>query len=130
MRQNKALLAELLVTVLFFALSQAVVLQVFLKAEQLNRDAQTRNHALLRAEDAAETLAVSGDAEQALLELGYARGGDAYTLTDAEGYTLQATVSRLTQPAGEWVTVSLTAYRQGKALFTLPAVRYQGVSTP
>jgi hypothetical protein len=127
-RQNRTLLMELVVVVLFFALSQAVILQVFAKAEQINRNAQIQNHALIQAENVAETLAVSDDAQQALLSLGFARDGDVYTLTDTEGYRLQATVSRLSQPAGEWVTVDLKAYRQELELFTLPAVRYQGVT--
>jgi hypothetical protein len=127
-RQNRSLLTELVVVVLFFTLSLAVILQVFAKAEQLNRSAQIQNNALIQAESVAETLAVSDNAEQALLSLGFLREESAYTLTDAEGYRLQATVSRLTQPAGEWVTVDLKAYRQDQELFTLPVVRYREVT--
>jgi hypothetical protein len=127
---HKALLAELLVVVLFFTLSQIVILQVFTKAEQINRNTQIRNHALIQAENAVETLAVSDDAEQALVALGFVLDGSAYTLTSLEGYRLQAKISYLKQPAGNFITVELKAYQQEKELFTLPVVRYQGVSTP
>jgi len=127
-RHNKSLLTELVVVVLFFALSQAVILQVFAKAEQINSNAQIQNHAIIQAENVAETLAVSDNAEQALLSLGFLRDGGVYTLTSAEGYRLQAAVSRLSQPAGRWVTVELKAYRQELELFTLPVVRYQEVT--
>lgn len=127
---HKALLAELLVAVLFFTLCQVVILQVFTKAEQINRNAQIRNHALMQAENAAETLAVSDDAEQALLALGFAGDGGNYTLIDLEGYRLQAEISYVMQPAGNFTSVELKAYQQEKELFTLPVVCYRGVSAP
>ena len=43
--QNNLLLIEMVIVLLFFALSQAVVLQVFTKAQQINRNAEIADHA-------------------------------------------------------------------------------------
>ena len=123
---HKALLAELLVVVLFFTLSQVVILQAITKAEQINRNAQIRNHALMQAENAAETLAVSDDTEQALLELGFVQNGEFYILTDPQGYRLQAEIRNQEQSAGSLTSVELKAYQQEETLFSLPVARYRG----
>jgi hypothetical protein len=128
--RSNTLLIEIVIVILFFALSQAVVLQVFAGAQQLNRDAEILNRALMRAEDAAETLAVSGDADAALTSLGFSSDGDGYALSDSEGYRLTATVSRFSQPAGVLTTVELTGYQGDTELFTLPAVRYGEAVAP
>jgi len=129
--RGNTLLIEMVVVILFFALSQTIVLQVFAKAQQVNRNAEILNHALMRAEDAAETLAVSDDAETALTELGFTLNADEYRLADEEdGYRLVATVGRFTQPAGVLTTVELKAYRDDTELFTLPASRYREVNAP
>ncbi len=122
--RGNTLLIEIVIVILFFALSQAIVLQVFARAQQVNHNTELTNHALMRAEDAAETLAVSSDADAALVSLGFVRNGDAYSLTDDEGYRLTATVLRFTQSAGVLTTVELTGYSDDTELFTLPAVRY------
>lgn len=127
-QKGNTLLLELVVVILFFALSQAIVLQVFAKAQTLNREAQVTNLAVMRAEDAAETLAVSDDAEGTLLALGFTATDDGYLCTSGDGYRLVATLSRFTQPSGELTTVEIHAYRGATELFTLPAVRYREVS--
>lgn len=132
MREYKGntLLIELTVAILFFALSQAIVLQVFAHAQQVNRNTQIQHHALVRAKDTAETLAVSDSAEDALLSLGFTADGAGYAVTDPEGYRLTADIHRLTQTMGVLTTVTLTAFQGDVLLFTLPAVRYQGGLLP
>jgi len=128
--RSNTLLVEIVIVILFFALAQTVVLQVFARAQQINRNAVILNHALMRAEDAAETLAAGDDAEEALVSLGFAADREAYGLTDEEGYRLAASINRLTQAEGVLTTVELTAYRDDTLLFTLPAVQYREVSAP
>ena len=128
--RGNTLLVELTVVLLFFALSQAIVLQVFAKAQQLNRETEAQHQALTQARDVAETLAVSDQAEAALAAMGFTpqEGGTlAYT---GDGYRLSAAVNRLTQTTGVITTVTLTAWRGDTQLFELPATRYQGGATP
>lgn len=128
--KGNTLLIELMVVILFFALSQAIVLQVFARAQTLNHEAQVSDYALMRAEDTIETLAASTDTVTALQSLGFAPSGGDYELVSPDGYRLTASIARFTQPSGELITVGLHAYRGTVELFMLPAVRYQGVEVP
>ena len=131
--KGNTLLIELMIVLLFFALSQAIILQVFASAQQTNRTVSLRNAALMQAQNTAEFLAVATtDAETALLSLGYTADSDALFIADhpSEGYQLTAQISRFTQPSGVLTTVTITARQEGRPLFTLPAVRYQGVRLP
>ena len=128
--KHKALLVELLVAVVFFTISQAIVLQVFFKAEQMNRNAQIHGLALIQAESIAETLSVGDDAELVLLALGFVRDSKAYTINSSDGYHLRAEIDRKTQSSGNITTVELKAFQQETELFTLPIVQYQAVNIP
>ena len=124
--KGNTLLIELVIGILFFALSQMIILQVFAKAQSINQLSAITNSALTSAENTAETLTVSADPEQALRQLGYTPTNSGYETVQEGAYRITATVSRLTQPSGLLTTVTLSAYRGNQRLFTLPAVRYEG----
>ena len=127
--RNHMLMIELAIVLVFFAVTQAITLQVFAKAQQMNRDAATVNRALTDAEEAAETLSVSQDPESALALLGFSQTADGWQTDSGKGYRLTATVDRLMQPAGVLVSITLRAYQGDAELFTLPTRLYQkGVS--
>lgn len=127
--KGNMLLIELVIVLLFFSLSSAVLLQVFAKAQQINTNSRIANEALLAAENAAETLCASSDAKQALIALGFEKASESfYTLTSDAGYRLTASLRRLTQPSGVQMMVDLQAFRGDTSLFTLPAARYTGVN--
>lgn len=127
--RGNTLLVELVIVILFFTLSVSIVLQVFARAQTLNRDADVLNHALMQAENTAETLSVSTRPEDVLQSLGYARRENGFEAV-ADGYRISATVNRFTQPSGELITVALQGWQGDKLLFTLPAVRYLGGDAP
>lgn len=124
--KSNTLLVELIIVILFFALSQAIVLQVFAKAQQLNRDTEALNRALMQAQDAAEMLAASDSAESALLSLGFTLSENGLYTVQGKGYSITAQVSAQAQGAGTLTSVELAAYRDGAELFRLPAARYRG----
>ncbi|NLI21635.1 MAG: hypothetical protein GX418_08825 [Clostridiales bacterium] len=134
--RGNALLIELVIALLFFALSQAIILRVFADAQTTNADARAMTRALAQAGNVAETLRVSEDAEATLRAFGFQRREDeraqagGYALQSADGYLLTAAITRFSQPAGLLTTVRLSAWRDGAELFSLPAVRYQGVAVP
>ena len=132
MRHEKGntLLMELVIVILFFALSQGIVLKAFVRAQQINHAAEITNLALMRAEDTAETLAVSSNAESALRSLGYTAVDGQYRADSDDGYRITADITHFSQPAGIITTVELSAYRDTAKLFSLPAVRYQEASAP
>jgi type II secretory pathway pseudopilin PulG len=128
--RGNTLLVELLVVILFFALSQTIVLQVFAKAQQINRESETIHHALTRARDVAETLVVSDDAQATLEELGFTQTDDGSLVAEGDGYSLSAMVTNLTQTTGTLTTVTLAATRDGVEIFSFPATHYKGGKTP
>ncbi|HNW87199.1 MAG TPA: hypothetical protein PKJ47_09695 [Candidatus Limiplasma sp.] len=130
MRHEKGniLLVELLIVILFFTLSQVIVLQAFVKAQQLNREAGITNLALLRAEDTAETLAVSDNAEETLASLGFTATDGLFQAESEDGYRITAEITHFTQTTGVLTTVTVKAFRDMTELFALPAVRYREVS--
>ncbi len=128
--RGNTLLVELLVVILFFALSQTIVLQVFTKAQQINHESEATHRALTQARDVAETLAVSDDAQAALAQMGFTADASGLLVAQGDGYRLTATVSSLTQTTGSITTVTLTAIQHGAEVFTFPATRYKGGKTP
>ena len=126
--KNNTLLIEIAIAILFFSLSQTIVLQVFAKASLINHETLIQNDARMRAEDVAETLAVSDDMQATLLELGFTATSDGFAQSSEKGYQILADVQRFTQPAGVLVTVNLQGYRGSTWLFTFPVSRYQEVT--
>ena len=128
--KNNMLLVELLIVLLFFALSQAIVVQVFARAQQVNRAADLLSRTLSTAENTAEVLAVSEDPAKALQQLGFTASGGAYVLPVEGEYALNASILRAAQPAGMLTTVLLEGQRAEETLFTLPACQYREVTAP
>lgn len=123
--RGSVVLVELIIVILFFALSQVVVLQVFAAAQEKTTANAARSTAVLAVQDTMECLSVSDDAEGTLLRLGYERDGEVYRRTEAHGVTLTATLNRLTQPAGVLTQVTVTAVRGEEELFSFPSLHYQ-----
>ena len=128
--KNNMLLVELLIVLLFFALSQAIVVQVFARAQQVNHAADLQNRTLSTAQNAAEALAVSEDPAATLQQLGFTVADGAYALAVEGEYTLSASILRAAQPAGMLTTVQIEGQRANETLFTLPACQYREVTAP
>ena len=125
--KGNMVLIELIIAVFFFALSQAVILQVFAASQKANTNSIQLSRALFCAQDAAESLSSSDDPEQVLLDLGFQKADGAYQLTE-EGFSVRATILREELASGSLVTVTLTGLQQDTELFSFPAASYQGVS--
>ena len=128
--KGNTLLMELMIVILFFALSQAIILQVFAKSHQINRDSEVLSHALMHAEDIADTLAVSSSPEEVLINYGFIPSAAGLLVLEDEQYTLAVTINRLTQTAGVLTNVTITGYQGETELFSLPASHYKGGVTP
>lgn len=63
---NNLLFAEMMIALLFFVISFAVLIRVFAAADGLERKSQRRVKAVLCAQSIAEAYSVSGDTSQAL----------------------------------------------------------------
>lgn len=138
-KSNNLLFAEMIISLLFFIISFAVIIRVFAAADGLEREERRRETAAIIAQSAAEAYSVSGDASKALelalgadfpefsgrLEIGLdedfkpADGGEiTLTLTEEERINSGAGVySELlicfTQESGELYPLKCGAYIQG-----------------
>ena len=126
--KGNMLLIELVLVLIFFSLSQAVVLQAFALAQQKTADSRATNAALSMAQDVAEVVSAAERPDAALLSLRFAGEDGRYVYVDENGFDLYADVQREDAAGGVLYTVSLRAERAGRVLFTFPAARYAEVS--
>ncbi len=129
--KGNMLLIELVIVILFFALSQVVLVQVFAEAQRKTVHTSKLNKALITAQDIVEQLCNNPDPDVTLAQVGFVGGvAGSYVFSNQDGVDFFATISRLSQPQGEMVTVKLTAKLEDQALFTLPSVQYFATEVP
>lgn len=119
----RALLVEILIAVLFFALSAPVLLEVFVGARNQSVRAEVTNQALLAAQNLADRLYVAETAEDILRQAGFTEAGEDWTL-EADGCALTVTLEEKRFPGGLLRSAGITAQYGGETLFTLPCARY------
>ena len=121
-RQN-SLLVEIIIAVLFFALSATVILDVFVTAYKQSAYADVCDMALTAAQNLSERLYVSEDAQALLQSRGFAQDGDAWLLEE-NGYTLRVELGSEPAGAGTLATALITALSGEETLVELPSARY------
>lgn len=102
-------LSEILLTLLFFSISAAVLLQMFVRAEEESRQTSLRTAALISAQSMMEESAVDGKARRRTFE------------TDEGEYSVTVTVEK--EDAGSGVLLRITAVTagpEGESLLSLP----------
>jgi len=122
-----ALLIELLIVLLFFALSAVVILQVFMGARDKSVRSGVDSAALMTAEDIAERLYASNlDAENFFVE-------DGWMVADGHSKEIQVAgrdiryvvrIETAKEQAGYLEEATLTAYDGDREVLTLPIIRY------
>ena len=123
--RGNVVLVELIIVILFFALSQVVVLQVFASAQQKTARNSAVSTAVLGMQDTLECLDAQSDADETLLALGFEKSESGYQKALEHGVVLSAAITRLTQPAGTLTQVTLTATRGEEQLFSFPSSQYR-----
>ena len=121
-RQN-ALLVEIIITVLFFALSATVILEVFSTAYLQTVYADACNMAVAEAQNVAARIYVSESPEEMLGSEGFFAEGDVWQ-RDGDGYVLQVELSNTSMEAGEMRRAQITALRGEEELVSIPCAHY------
>ena len=121
--QLNTLLVEILIAVLFFAMAATVVLDAFVIARSQSREAAAYNVALAQAQDVADSLYVSDDAQTVLESAGFKLGVGEWTRAD-EDFMLAVSLSEEAMRAGVMRVADVRVERDGATLFTLPCSRY------
>lgn len=123
-----ALLIELVIVLLFFSLSAAVILQLFIGAHDKSVRSSTDSVAIIMAEDMAERFLASDLTADAFLTAeGFTLAEGAYILsTQADGRSIQmvAEPSRQEGMAGNLDEVTLTVCDGDLTILTIPVSRY------
>ena len=123
--RNGPVLMELIIVILFFALSASVILQVF--AAGYGQSGRTRrlDGALVTAQDWAERLSATDDMEQLLLDGGWQVQADGTLRLDVQqGVTLTAALSEERGDAGTLYRARIVAADGDEEAFTLPVANY------
>ena len=120
--RTNALLVEIMLAALFFALSATVILRCFAAAREQANLADARDRALLQAQNAAAALYAAEDPEAALREMGFREDGG-WTL-EGDGWTLAVALGEEAAPAGALRMARIAASAGGEALFELPLAKY------
>ncbi|MBR2571680.1 MAG: type II secretion system protein [Clostridia bacterium] len=123
--QSNALLMELLIVVLFFALAATVLLQVFVASSNQNRRAGAVSEALVAAQNAADRFCAAASGEDALRDAGFVPAGDSGWELNREDWRLSAALNAEDKNAGRMLYAEITAYQGENVLFALPAARYE-----
>ena len=122
-KNQRALLMEIMLAVLFFALCASVLLQTFTAAREYSRRAGVENEALLQAQSVASLLYVREDADAALREGGFEERGGVWTRQEEE-YSLTVSGQEEETPSGMLRTMTVRVLLGETVMAELPAARY------
>lgn len=136
--KTNAFFIEMILVILFFALSMAVVIQVFTAAHSRTVLSGDTSVALVKAQDVAEQFRALAEPEQPLCFLGNTSNQVAITFDsgwqkadgESTAYTLQALVTSKDTGAGTLLCCVITVTRaDGVILSELTASRYMPAAT-
>ncbi len=122
--QLRSLLVEILIAVLFFALSATVLLEVFVGAHGKSDRAAAMNGALFAAQNLADTLCCAEDAAALLAREGFTEREDGWT-RESGAYALTVTLGEERLAGGTMRRATVRAQYGGETILTLPCARYQ-----
>lgn len=135
-RPNNLLFAEMIISLLFFILSFAVIIRVFAGADSLEREERRRERAAVCAQSLAEAYSVSGDAvkslELALGEVFPAQRGERLEISldedlnpaDGGEITLVLEENRNNSGAGDYSELEICFTRNGGEIYSLKCGAY------
>ncbi len=122
--QGNILLIELLIVILFFSLSQVVMVRVFASAHEKSHNSVQLRHALMACQDVAEQLSVSEAPDARLLSLDFTGEDGTYFRCDENGFDVYVHCQREETAAGILYTSTVTAQKDNREILTLPVSFY------
>lgn len=120
---RNALLMEITIVILFFALASVTLLGLFTRVFEISRFSRIQTEAVIAVESAAEKLKAGKDMEKTLAEQGFSLEGDAWILIAPE-YEVRAQIQKEASPAGEFISCGLTAFHKDIVYAECTAAKY------
>ena len=121
--RQSALLVEIVIAVLFFAMSATVILNVFATAYRQSSYAGALSLSTEEAQDLAERLYLSDDPQAMLAGEGFTQDGDVWRMS-TDQYDMTVEFGSEQSDAGELRTANIVVLRAGEMLIELPFARY------
>ena len=118
-----ALLVEIMMAVLFFALSAVVILELFAAAHAASGTARLSGDALNRVRNLTERICAADDAQALLQAEGFAETEAGWQL-ETGGYVLAVELDFEETGAGALMRAEVAAVQDGRELVSLPCARY------
>lgn len=122
-KHMNALLMEIMMAVLFFALCAAVILELFSVSHSLNQNAEAVSSAANLAQNLSQQIYAADDVNALLSENGFVFDGEVWW-ADVQDCTLQVATESSALPAGEMLRAQLTVLQDGEEMVSLPCARY------
>ena len=124
-KNMNALLIEIMVAVLFFALCATVILEIFGHAKNVSMKSENSSDAVIYMQDVSERMYAAEDMTEVLTADGFEEADGQWQLVCGE-YTVNAVVTEEETEVGVIVSVTLRAETDGEVIAELPCVRYTG----
>ena len=121
--RQSALLVEIVIAVLFFAMSATVILNVFAAAYRQSSYAGALSLSTEEAQNLAERLYLSDDPQAMLAGEGFTQDGDTWRLS-TDAYDMMVEFVSEQSDAGELRTANIVVERAEETLIELPLARY------
>lgn len=118
-----ALLVEIMIAVLFFALCSAVMLEMFAYTRNMSREVEISNSAMVYIQNMAERMYASDDARALLEDEGFYADGDVMR-TECDGYSVTVDMNEEKTDGGLIVSAEITAVGKNGEIAQIPFVRY------
>lgn len=122
-RTQNALLLEIMLSILIFALASACLLKVFYAVYENANDAKIKNEALIVIKDLSEALYAEECREDILIKEGFLSTESGYR-RDYEGFTLFVNCFSEKTPAGELRSAEIGFFIENALECTFPVSRY------
>ena len=122
--QGNILLIELLIVILFFSLSQVVMVRVFASAHEKSYDSVQLRHALIACQDVAEQLSTSENPDALLRRMDFTGEDGSYFRCNEKGFDIYVHCAQEETAAGTLLTSTITAQKNDNEILSLPVSLY------
>lgn len=121
--QLNTLLVEIMIAVLFFALSSTIVLETFVVTHNQSRMAGIYDEVLMKAQNLADRIYASEDPAEMLRQEGFEQDDQGWKYTD-QYYVVNISTEREYLTGGYFVDARINVFHNDEMLISLPCSRY------
>ena len=122
-KRINALLVEIMIVVLFFALCSAAMLEIFTLTRNMSREVEIRNSAMVYIQNIAERMYTSDNALSLLEGEGFYADGDNMSI-ECDGYSVSVSINEEETDGGLIFSAEITAVSKRGEIAQIPCTLY------